>query len=93
MQTMQTLNEYLLGANNRLPEEGVRILNVLLNEGEMNKESLSLAAQVKRAVLDHLVMQLYALGFIEIKTEGKSKICTMTPLGNDFLILLEENVG
>lgn len=86
---MQTLNDYLLGANNRLPEEGIRILNVLFNEGEMNKESLSLAAHVKRAVLDHLVMQLYALGFIEIETEGKSKICTLTPLGNDFLNLVQ----
>jgi len=87
---LQTLHDYLLKANNRLPEEAARILSVLRDEGSMNKEALSLAARVKRAVLDHLTMQLYALGLIEIETEGKSRICTLTPLGYDFLDLIKK---
>ncbi|OPY59323.1 MAG: hypothetical protein A4E55_00256 [Pelotomaculum sp. PtaU1.Bin035] len=33
---------------------------------------------VKRAVLDHVVMQLYALSLVNVSTEGKSKICSLT---------------
>ncbi|MTI83265.1 MAG: transcriptional regulator [Firmicutes bacterium] len=83
-----TLNDYFLKASSRLPEEVERVLKVLQQEGEMNKESLSLSAGVKRAVLDHLVMQLYALGFIQVKSEGKSRMCGLTPLGQDYLELI-----
>lgn len=83
-----TLNEYLLKANDRLPEEALRVMRALNEEGSMNKEGLSLTAKVKRAVLDHVVMQLYALGLIEVETEGKSKICSLTNLGDDFLLLV-----
>lgn len=85
---MLTLNEYLLKASDRLPEEAMRVMRALGEEGSMNKEGLSLTAKVKRAVLDHVVMQLYALGLIEVETEGKSKICSLTPLGDDFLQLV-----
>ncbi|MDA8227152.1 MAG: transcriptional regulator, partial [Desulfitobacterium hafniense] len=70
---LSILEEYFLQASDRLPEEAQRVLSVLLNDGNMNKEELSLTSQVKRAVLDHVVMQLYALGFVEVSTEGKSK--------------------
>lgn len=85
-----TLNEYLLKAKDRLPEEALRVMRALGEEGSMNKEGLSLTAKVKRAVLDHVVMQLYALGLIEVETEGKSKICSLTPLGDDFLDLVKK---
>ncbi|MCF8010239.1 MAG: transcriptional regulator [Clostridiales bacterium] len=87
---MLTLNEYLLKASNRLPDEATRVLKVLGEEGSMNKEGLSLTASVKRAVLDHILLQLYALGLVEVETEGKSKICTLTKLGDDFLELVEQ---
>lgn len=83
-----TLNEYLLKAHNRLPEEAIRVMRALGEEGSMNKEGLSLTAKVKRAVLDHVVMQLFALGLIEVETEGKSKICSLTTLGDEFLELI-----
>lgn len=63
---------------------------VLQQEGEMNKETLSLSAGVKRAVLDHVAMQLYALGFIQIETEGKNRMCELTSLGSEFLDLVKE---
>lgn len=93
MQTFKTLNDYFLKVTHRLPEEAIRILNVLHEEGRMNKEALSLEARVKRAVLDHLIMQLYALGFVEIETEGKSKMCDLTPLGREFLDLVQKAAG
>ncbi|MCF8010533.1 MAG: transcriptional regulator [Clostridiales bacterium] len=86
---MLTLNEYFIKACDRLPEEAIRVMSSLEGKGSMNKEGLSLTAKVKRAVLDHIVMQLYALGFVEIETEGKSKICSLTPLGNNFLELIK----
>lgn len=85
-----TLTEYLVKANDRLPEEARRVLLALVEEGSMNKEGLSLTARVKRAVLDHVIMQLYALGLVEVETEGKSKICSLTRLGDEFLSLIIE---
>jgi len=82
-----TLVEYFGGVQNRLPEEAERVIKTLEEEGPMNKEELSLTAKVKRAVLDHIVMQLYALGLVNVATEGKSKICSLTKLGYDFLKL------
>ena len=87
---LSILEEYFLQASDRLPEEAQRVLSVLLNDGNMNKEELSLTSQVKRAVLDHVVMQLYALGFVEVSTEGKSKICGFTRLGEEYFNLLKQ---
>jgi len=80
-----TLNEYFSAVQHRLPGEAERVLQALNNQGSMNKEDLSLTSNVKRAVLDHVVMQLYALGLVEVATEGKSKICSLTSLGWDFM--------
>jgi len=80
-----TLVEYFGGVQSRLPEEAERVIKTLEEEGPMNKEELSLTAKVKRAVLDHIVMQLYALGLVDVTTEGKSKMCSLTKLGYDFL--------
>ncbi len=81
------LAEYFAGVQNRLPCEAERVLEALENCGPMNKEELSLTAKVKRAVLDHVVMQLYALGLVNVETEGKSKMCSLTSLGWDYLNL------
>ncbi|HOV79506.1 MAG TPA: helix-turn-helix transcriptional regulator [Bacillota bacterium] len=81
------LAEYFNAVCNRLPGEAERVLQALEKHGPMNKEELSLGATVKRAVLDHIVMQLYALGLVEVATEGKSKMCSITNLGWDFLSL------
>lgn len=80
-----TLAEYFSGVQHRLPSEAERVLKALDNQGSMNKEDLSLTSNVKRAVLDHVVLQLYALGLVEVATEGKSKICSLTSLGWDFM--------
>jgi predicted transcriptional regulator len=80
-----TLADYFNGVQHRLPGEAERVLKALDNQGAMNKEDLSLTSNVKRAVLDHVVMQLYALGLVEVATEGKSKICSLTCLGTDFM--------
>lgn len=85
-----SLSEYFKKVNSRLPEEAERVLFALVDQGNMNKEELSLTAKVKRAVLDHVVMQLYALGLVEVSTEGKSKICSLTNLGEDFLLLIQK---
>lgn len=85
-----TLADYLVKAGERLPEEAGRVLEALITEGSMNKEDLSLLSRVKRAVLDHVVMQLYALGLVEVSTEGKSKICSLTKLGEEYLALVGE---
>lgn len=82
-----SLTEYFHGVQNRLPVEAERVIRSLEDNGPMNKEELSLTAKVKRAVLDHVVMQLYALGLVDVSTEGKSKICSLTRLGYDFLKL------
>lgn len=81
-----TLAEYFSGVQHRLPDEAERVLKALNNHGSMNKEDLSLTSNVKRAVLDHVVLQLYALGLVEVATEGKSKICSLTSLGHDFFM-------
>lgn len=85
MKVTSTLTEYFTGVQHRLPGEAERVLKALEDHGPMNKEELSLTAKVKRAVLDHVVMQLYALGLVEVATEGKSKMCSLTRLGWDFL--------
>ncbi|SFG99943.1 TFIIE alpha subunit [Desulfotomaculum arcticum] len=85
-----TLADYLVKAGERLPEEANRVLEALINEGNMNKEDLSLLSRVKRAVLDHVIMQLYALGLVDVSTEGKSKICSLTKLGEEYLVLVDE---
>lgn len=85
-----TLADYLVKAGERLPEEANRVLEALINEGNMNKEDLSLLSRVKRAVLDHVIMQLYALGLVDVSTEGKSKICSLTKLGEEYLALVDE---
>jgi len=83
-----SLPEYFTKVNDRLPGEAERVLKALVEEGSMNKEDLSLTARVKRAVLDHVVMQLFALGLVDVSTEGKSKICSLTRLGGDFFQLI-----
>lgn len=89
-----TLADYLVKAGDRLPEEADRVLEALINEGNMNKEDLSLLSRVKRAVLDHVIMQLYALGLVDVSTEGKSKICSLTKLGEEYIgLLAEKKVG
>jgi len=89
-----TLADYLVKAGDRLPEEADRVLGALVNEGNMNKEDLSLLSRVKRAVLDHVIMQLYALGLVDVSTEGKSKICSLTKLGEEYVSLqVEKKVG
>jgi predicted transcriptional regulator len=88
------LAEYFSGVLHRLPNEAERVLRALENNGPMNKEELSLTAKVKRAVLDHVVMQLFALGLVDVTTEGKSKMCSLTGLGLDFLNMdLVRNAG
>ncbi|HPZ44190.1 MAG TPA: transcriptional regulator [Bacillota bacterium] len=82
-----TLAEYFVGVQHRLPEEAERVMKALASHGPMNKEELSLTAKVKRAVLDHVIMQLYALGLVDVTTEGKSKMCSVTTLGWDFISL------
>lgn len=77
--------DYFVGVQHRLPGEAERVMKALDEQGPMNKEELSLTAKVKRAVLDHVVMQLYALGLVDVTTEGKSKMCNLTSLGLDFL--------
>ncbi|KJS12142.1 MAG: transcriptional regulator [Peptococcaceae bacterium BRH_c8a] len=84
------LADYLVKAGDRLPDEATRVLETLVAEGSMNKEDLSLLSRVKRAVLDHVIMQLYALGLVDVSTEGKSKICSLTRLGDEYLALVEE---
>ena len=88
-----TLADYLIKAGERLPEEATRVLEALINEGNMNKEDLSLLSRVKRAVLDHVIMQLYALGLVDVSTEGKSKICSLTKLGEEYLVLIDEKIA
>jgi predicted transcriptional regulator len=85
------LSEYFLHVDHRLPEEAWRVLRALGDGGRMNKEELSLMARVKRAVLDHVVMQLYALGLVDVTAEGKSKICSLTKLGEEFSHLHRED--
>ncbi|MFZ5898080.1 MAG: transcriptional regulator [Bacillota bacterium] len=87
-----TLTEYFLQVDNRLPKEATRVLKALREQGRMNKEELSLTSRVKRAVLDHIVMQLYALGLVDVTAEGKSKICSLTKLGEEFIELKSEEV-
>ncbi|MEG6616093.1 transcriptional regulator [Peptococcaceae bacterium 1198_IL3148] len=82
-----TIHEYFNDVANRLPEEAGNVLRALFTEGKMNKEELSLTAKVKRAVLDHIIMQLYALGLVDVTSEGKSKICSVTKLGEEYLDL------
>ncbi|MFA7466989.1 MAG: transcriptional regulator [Desulfotomaculaceae bacterium] len=84
------LADYLVKAGDRLPDEATRVLETLVTEGSMNKEDLSLLSRVKRAVLDHVIMQLYALGLVDVSTEGKSKICSLTKLGDEYLAMVEE---
>ncbi|MEW6173992.1 MAG: transcriptional regulator [Bacillota bacterium] len=85
------LSEYFLYVDNRLPEEAWRVLRALGDGGRMNKEELSLMSRVKRAVLDHVVMQLYALGLVDVTAEGKSKICSLTRLGEEFSHMQRDN--
>lgn len=89
MVTEISLSEYFTKVSDRLPEEAERVLRALIEEGSMNKEELSLTARVKRAVLDHVIMQLFALGLVDVSTEGKSKICSLTKLGGDFFSLIK----
>lgn len=85
-----TLKEYFKQAAHRLPEEAKRVLVTLLQSGKMNKEELSLMSTTKRAVLDHVLFQLYALGLVDISTEGKSKMCDITKLGEEYLEITQE---
>ncbi|WP_031515571.1 transcriptional regulator [Desulfofalx alkaliphila] len=87
-----TMTQYFSGVTNRLPEEADRVLRALHEEGKMNKEELSLTAKVKRAVLDHVIMQLYALGLVEVTSEGKSKICSITKLGEEYFHLYRQAI-
>lgn len=87
-----SLTEFFNMVSLRLPQESLRILEVLFTEGKMNKEELSLTAKVKRAVLDHDLMQLFALCLVDIDTEGKSKICCITELGQDYLSFYKEKL-
>nr|WP_207754850.1 transcriptional regulator [Desulforadius tongensis] len=73
-----------------MPDEAHRVLNTLLDAGKMNKEELSLMSTTKRAVLDHVLFQLYALGLVEISSEGKSKMCEITKLGEEYLDIVAE---
>ncbi len=85
-----TLYDYFKQAAKRLPEEAHRVLRTLLESGKMNKEELSLMSTTKRAVLDHVLFQLYALGLVEISSEGKSKMCEITDLGEQYLDIIKE---
>jgi len=84
MTAVTTMDEYFVGVSKRLPDEAERVLRALVDQGNMNKEELSLTARVKRAVLDHVIMQLYALGLVEVAAEGKSRICSLTKLGREY---------
>ncbi|MBO8137380.1 MAG: transcriptional regulator [Desulfotomaculum sp.] len=84
-----TMTEYFKSVKNRLPDEAYNVLKALFDDGKMNKEELSLTAKVKRAVLDHIIMQLYALGLVDVTSEGKSRICSLTKLGEEYLDLLK----
>lgn len=90
--TELTMTQYFKEVNNRLPVEAERVMIALFDDGKMNKEELSLTAKVKRAVLDHVVMQLFALGLVEVTSEGKSKICSLTKLGEEYLELMREAI-
>lgn len=87
--TETTMTDYFNDVANRLPEEASRVLKALFHDGRMNKEELSLTARVKRAVLDHVILQLYALGLVDVTSEGKSKICSLTKLGEEYLHILK----
>lgn len=87
--TETTMADYFNDVANRLPEEAGRVLKALSHDGRMNKEELSLTARVKRAVLDHVILQLYALGLVDVTSEGKSKICSLTKLGEEYLQMLK----
>lgn len=87
--TELTISQYFKEVGTRLPVEAERVLRALIDEGKMNKEELSLTAKVKRAVLDHVVMQLFALGLVDVTSEGKSKICSLTKLGEGYLELMK----
>ncbi|MTI80105.1 MAG: transcriptional regulator [Firmicutes bacterium] len=84
-----TMTDYFKSVKNRLPNEAYNVLTVLYDDGKMNKEELSLTAKVKRAVLDHIIMQLYVLGLVDVTSEGKSRICSLTKLGEEYLGLLK----
>ncbi|ACA59412.1 hypothetical protein [Candidatus Desulforudis audaxviator] len=90
--TPASLTEYFMQVDHRLPPEATRVLRALGEQGRMNKEELSLTSRVKRAVLDHIIMQLYALGLVDVTAEGKSKICSLTKLGWEFIDLKEEQL-
>lgn len=90
--TPVTLTEYFVQVEHRLPSEAARVLRALGEQGRMNKEELSLTSRVKRAVLDHIIMQLYALGLVDVMAEGKSKICSLTKLGWEFIELKEDQI-
>ncbi|MBM7854999.1 putative transcriptional regulator [Desulfohalotomaculum tongense] len=83
------ITEYFQSVKTRLPDEAYNVLRALMDDGKMNKEELSLTARVKRAVLDHIIMQLYALGLVDVTSEGKSKICSLTKLGEEYLQLFK----
>jgi len=87
-----TLEEYLLQAGKRLPEKSENVLIALL-EDRSSKEDLSLKAQVRRSSLDDIVNRLYTLGFLDIYSEGKSKICKITNLGKSYLKLQIDKVS
>jgi len=74
----------------RLMPEAIVVLKTLLASDErMSKEELSLSARVKRAVLDKVLIQLHAVCFVDINTFGKSKVCSVTRLGEQFIYWLE----
>ena len=84
------MTEYFNDVNNRISDKVYRVLQALYDEKKMNKEELSLTSNAKHAVLDHVIMQLYALGLADVNySEGKSKICSLTTLGEDYLKFLK----
>ncbi|WP_258297736.1 hypothetical protein [Paenibacillus peoriae] len=66
---------------NILPTGPKLIMKALSKVATMNKDSLSLSAQVRRGELNYALGYLEALGFVGTIPHGKSVLCTLTPLG------------
>lgn len=78
---------YLLGVKKRLSENALKVLQALVDQNEFSsKEDLSLKAGIKRYVLDDVIIELFAIGFINREITGKSITISLTPLGKFFFI-------
>lgn len=64
-----------------LPNGPKLIMSALSKVDSINKDNLSLSAQVRRGELNYALGYLEALGFVGTIKQGKAVLCTLTPLG------------